>query len=590
MTRIKILPETLSNKIAAGEVIERPSSVVKELVENALDAGSSKITVEIERGGRSLVRVSDNGTGMGHDDALLSLERYGTSKLTDDTGLFSIRTLGFRGEALPSIASVSKMSLITRAKEDTAGTAIEIEGGKIKSVSEIGAPPGTMISVKQLFYNTPARRKFLKTINTEMGHIAEAVSRMALSRPDIHFRLIHNGKIAKSWPAADPRERVADVLGKDLFDVLHPVNVTSDAVSISGWIASPRITRTTARSIYLFVNGRYVYDRMVHHGLFEGYRGRVMKGQYPVAALHIDVPPDRVDVNVHPTKKEVRFLDQEIIHRSLIAMVSKALEGIDRTPWPSPADAGPARGKPPKAAESVAAFAPEPRPQSLRNATTIATESFGRGPDAAVSQAAQDRLWEEGSFAELHIIGQLHNTYILCEAADGLILVDQHAAHERVLIEQLQLQAPKTASQSLLVPETLDVGYREADALNSLIPELHRFGLEIESFGGNAFTIRAIPAFLTDRDIKPLIAEILEEAVDIDTGSSTGLEKAMDRCLNIIACHGAIRAHQRLDDQQMKELLRQLDGCRHPSQCPHGRPTWIHWSTGYLEKSFKRIV
>lgn len=600
MTKIKILPEILSNRIAAGEVVERPASVVKELVENALDAGSSKVIVEIDQGGRSLIRVSDNGNGMGHDDALLSLERYGTSKLYGDAELFQIKTLGFRGEALPSIASVSRFTLVTREKNSPSGTEIDVQGGRIRHVSEIGAPSGTMVSVKQLFYNTPARRKFLKTINTEMSHIADTVSRIALSWPKVRFRLLHNGKIIKNWSAvSDPAERVGDVLGNDLSAALHRMVFSSEAVSITGWIASPRITRSTGRGIYVFVNGRYVHDRMIQHALFEGYRGRLMKGGYPVAVVFVTVPFDRVDVNVHPTKHEVRFLEHEPVHRALINLVSETLHQTDRI---ASAPASPMTGSEKVGiSEPVTPFRPEDDRISFRKEPK---EKSGEKPiegeripttlelDGLSTTLEQEGLWEKGLFADLHIIGQLQHTYILCEANEGLVLIDQHAAHERVLLEQLQDRASKTlgSSQALLLPETMEVGYREADVLNTLIPELHRFGLNIEPFGGNTFVAKAVPAFLVDREVKPLVLEIVEEAVAVGTGSPSGLEKALDRCLNLIACHGAIRAHQALNDRQMADLLAQLDKCRNPSQCPHGRPTWIRWSTQFLEKSFRRIV
>jgi DNA mismatch repair protein MutL len=292
--------------------------VVKELVENALDAGSTRVVVEVEKGGRSLIRVSDNGAGMGHDDALLSLERYATSKIFKDQDLFSINTLGFRGEALPSIAAVSRFNLTTRAESAASGTEIVVEGGQIKNVSEIGAPVGTMITVRQLFFNTPARRKFLKTIGTEMGHIADMVARIALGNPAVQFRLTHNDKNVKNWPAAAEKfDRAVDVLGNDLKNSFHPIEFQNDAVAVSGWISSPRVTRRTSRAIYIYVNGRFVRDRIIQHALFEGYSQRLVKGQFPVAAVFINVPYDAVDVNVHPTKNEVRFARQREVHEAV---------------------------------------------------------------------------------------------------------------------------------------------------------------------------------------------------------------------------------------------------------------------------------
>ena len=330
MSRIKILPEILSNKIAAGEVVERPASVVKELLENSIDAGSTRIIIDIENGGRSLIRISDNGSGMNHDDALLSIERYATSKIHNDTDLFSIRTLGFRGEALPSIASVSRFSMITRDRDSETGTHILADGGRIRNVSEAGTPIGTMIEVKQLFFNTPARRKFLKSTNTEMGHIAETISGVALGRPEIGFQLVHNGKKIKTWPLAkDPFDRVSAVFGQDIRSDLHEIELKTEDASVFGWISSPSLTRSSSQKIYLYVNGRFIRDRGLQHALFEGYRGRLMKGRFPVAVLFIQVPYEQLDVNVHPTKHEVRFTGYRKVYETLKASVFKAWDRID---------------------------------------------------------------------------------------------------------------------------------------------------------------------------------------------------------------------------------------------------------------------
>ncbi len=334
MSKIRILPEIISNKIAAGEVVERPASVVKELVENALDAGSTKIVVEAEKGGRSLIRVSDNGSGMNRDDALLALERYATSKIFTDADLYSIQSLGFRGEALPSIAAVSRLTLVTRESEAAAGTEIRVAGGKILKVADTGAPPGTMVTVESLFFNTPARRKFMKTVTTEMGHIADVANSIALGRPEVFFRLVHNGKTLKSWPpAADRLDRVAEVLGTDLRAELYPVGRQADAVSVDGWVSSPRVFRSTSRGVFNYVNGRFVRDRVIQHALFAGYRQRLVKGRFPLAALFVTLPSGEVDVNVHPTKHEVRFAQQRLVHDLVQTAVAETLDREDRPMW-----------------------------------------------------------------------------------------------------------------------------------------------------------------------------------------------------------------------------------------------------------------
>ena len=614
MSAIKILPEILSNKIAAGEVVERPASVVKELVENALDAGSTRVVVEVEKGGRSLIRVSDNGAGMGHDDALLSLERYATSKIYKDQDLFSINTLGFRGEALPSIAAVSRFNLTTRAASADSGTEIVVEGGKIKDVSEVGAPVGTMITVRQLFFNTPARRKFLKTMGTEMGHIADMVARIALGNPAVQLRLTHNDKIVKNWSAATEKfDRAVDVLGNDLKTSLHAIDFQNEGTIISGWISSPRASRRTSRGIYIYVNGRFVRDRIIQHALFEGYSQRLVKGQFPVAAVFINVPYDAVDVNVHPTKNEVRFARQRDVHEAVRRAVAQTLYEVDRPGWGNARSSGneefrqqgrvsetipPSFSNPKSEIPNPQSKDPQPATRNSYPATRT-SQPATRPPSFSnlkseipnpQSKDSQTAIWQKKRFGDMRIIGQLHNTYIVCESEEGLILIDQHAAHERILFELFSARSAdrRQAVQRLLMPETIELGFREAGVLAKILPDLKELGLEIEPFGGNTFVVKAVPVLLAEREVKPLIIEIVEKIVEV--GSAPGLAEVLDKCRMIMACHGAIRANQALSETQIKGLLSQLDGCRNPSHCPHGRPTWIHWEIRSLEKSFKRVV
>ena len=598
MSKIKILPEILSNKIAAGEVVERPASIVKELVENALDAGSSRIMVEVRKGGRSLIRVSDNGVGMSSDDALLSLERYATSKIYTDGDLFAINTLGFRGEALPSIAAVSKFCLISRADTSSSGTEIIVHGGTIQKVSEIGAPQGTMVTAEHLFFNMPARRKFLKTVTTEMGHIVDAITKIALGWPDVQFKLTHNEKLVKNWPATgDSVDRVADVLGIDIKDDLCNIKLSADDITITGWISSARNTRKTSRGIYLYVNGRVVRDRIVQHALFEGYSGRLVKGQFPLAVLFIHVPYDQVDVNVHPAKHEVRFAKQKNVHEAVRRAVAEALQRADRSGWNTPGT----QPKMPTAGQSgifepmadFNIFERHRKEPLFRDIGTSASfrQAFSLNKDPSLVQTGvQTPLWEKKRFGDLRVIGQFRDMYILCESGDGLILIDQHAAHERVLFEQLKhrFQDDRKTSQRLLIPETIDLGYREAKILERLIPNLIDLGLEIAPFGGDTFVVKAVPLLLKNKEIKPLVVEIVEKTAQI--GFSSGMDTVLDQCLELMACHGAIRANQRLSDKEIEKLLHQLDTCDQPSNCPHGRPTWIRWSLRDLEKLFKRIV
>jgi len=578
--------------------VERPASVVKELLENSLDAGSRRIIVEIEKGGRSLIRVSDNGIGMNHDDALLSIERYATSKIYKEPDLYSIQTLGFRGEALPSIASVSCFTLESKDEVSPVGTRIEVEGGKIKDVSQVGAPVGTLITVRQIFFNTPARRKFLKSINTEMNHIADTVANIALGWHNVQFRLFHNEKVIKTWTSGnDPVHRVTDILGNDVKDELNKIEYVNPFISLSGWIASPKISRSTSRGIYIYVNGRFVKDRIIQHAIFEGYSGRLVKGQFPMAVLFIKVPPDQVDVNVHPAKNEVRFAHQNKIHEAVSEGVSESLYKRDifvsfssNSPDISEQDAIFVQNDDDTAdyivSEPAASFNLIKKKEMLqvekKDVNTIITD--------------QSDLWEKKSRGDIRIIGQFQGTYILCESqADGLLMIDQHAAHERIIFEHLKNQnAADYHIQKLLISEIIDLKNREAEILEKLIPNFKEIGLEIEHFGGNTFAVKAVPAIFGNREIKPLITDIAEKIIEItrgdetDTGAEHLINRIIDESLMIIACHSAVKANRNLSDHEVNMLLEQLSQCESPSFCPHGRPTWIQLSKSFIEKSFHR--
>ncbi|MGD9150628.1 MAG: DNA mismatch repair endonuclease MutL [Desulfobacterales bacterium] len=611
MPKIKILPETLSNKIAAGEVVERPASVVKELLENALDAGSTRIMIEVEKGGRALIQVSDNGIGMSADDALVAIERHATSKISSIDDLFAIQTLGFRGEALPSIASVSRFALVTRDRSADVGTQIVVEGGKVVSVSEVGAPPGTLVSVKQLFFNTPARQKFLKTVATEMSHIADTISRIALGHPQVQFRLVHNHKVVKSWPPASRHvDRIVEVLGKDVRADLHAIQSKRNGLAVSGWIGSPAVTRRTSRGLYVFVNDRFVRDRTIQHGIFAGFAQRLLKGQFPVAVIFIRIPFDQVDVNVHPTKNEVRFVNPQRVHEAVKGAIAQTLYETERINWRPPQEPD----KSPQVLERLKPFTPANKDQlsawqdqisqletsfsepSASSQQPVASSQKHQQP-ATSSQThpqpearIQEPLFDNKGFSALRVVGQVHGTYIVCESDAGLVLIDHHAAHERIVFEQLQRRAgdQPAAAQKLVVPETLELNFREADILAQMIPDLKTLGLEIEPFGKNSFVIKAVPGLLAGHDLKPLIVEIVEKAAE--TGFSPGLQETLDQCRRVMACHGSLRARQALNPEQIRQLLAQLDACEHPSHCPHGRPTWIRWDLAFLQKSFKRVV
>ncbi|MFW6080981.1 MAG: DNA mismatch repair endonuclease MutL [Desulfosalsimonas sp.] len=596
MASIRILPEILSNQIAAGEVVERPASVVKELLENAIDAGSSRIHAEIEQGGRSLIRVSDNGRGMSHDDALLAIERYATSKIAAESDLAAIRSLGFRGEALPSIAAVSKFSMVTRDAASEAATEIRVDGGKIKAVNQTGAPVGTMISARHLFYNTPARRKFLKTVNTEMGHITEIMACIALSRPHISFRLDHNKKTVKDWPkAADHLERAADVMGNEMQGLLYPLEYSTSAAGVSGLVADPSVTRSGSSRIYVFVNGRFVKDRGIIYALCEGLRGRLMKGRFPVAAVFLDIPAGEVDVNVHPAKQEVRFLKQKNVIEAVKAAAAKAL---------SAGQAGAVKKTGPAIRPPWEEEFPEHHQQQETAVVSEPAAGYAAREDNAVKKSrekpvtaprqdihTQGDLFAKAFFSDTAVIGQFQNTYIICENSKELILVDQHAAHERIVYERLRKIREKSrnaSSQRLLMPETVELGYRQAPSMEQLLPGLNSMGFEIEHFGGETFAVKSVPAELAEKRIGPLIADIAETAEA--SGGGAEISGILEQCIIVMACHGAIRANQPLTQQEMTALLRQLDACENPFNCPHGRPTILRWSADFLEKKFKRTA
>ncbi len=591
MPDIRILSENLSNKIAAGEVVSRPASVVKELLENSIDAKSSNITLEVENGGRTLIRVSDNGTGMSRDNALLSIERFATSKISKTEDLFSISTMGFRGEAIPSIAAVSKFSLITREKETNTGTNIIISGGKLLNVTDTGAPHGTMVQVKNLFFNTPARKKFLKTYNTEMSHIADTFSSIALGNTGTGFRLFNAGKLIKNFTSSDSLyERVIKVLGKDLSHNLLKVDINENNIHVSGYISSPLITRSSSRMIKVFVNNRLVSDRGITSAIFNGYLGNLMKSRFPLAVLYITLPFDNVDINVHPAKNEVRFFDGKSVYNVVVKAVKNGLEQTKEKFYKE--SFSPEKPKIPEAVEeSLFKYAEHESPviNSFREEETLGTFSkpIDKSDNVPHAYETESKTGFKGKFL---IKGQVMSTYIIAETDDGIIFVDQHAAHERIVYEKLKAtnQTSALQSQTLLMPETLELGFREADLLSEIIEDLSEYGFDIEPFGGTTFIIKSVPAIIDKKETAPFILEIIDSLVDRKISSLNN--QWLDDVLILMACHSAIRANQKLNIQEMEQLLIDLEKCENPLHCPHGRPTMIKWGQKDMEKMFKRIV
>ncbi len=625
MTTVKILPEILSNQIAAGEVVQRPSSVVKELVENSIDAGSKSITIEIVKGGKSLIRVSDDGSGLARDDALLSIERYATSKIFKKEDLFSISTMGFRGEALPSIASISKFCLVTRRKDSDIGTRIEIVGGKIRDVSDAGAPAGTMVEVKNLFFNTPARKKFLKTDNTETSHVIDAISGMALGNPGVQIRLFLNNRLHKSFSSSDDLfARSVNVLGKDTADKLYKLDFQSPALHIHGFCSNPSVTRSTSSKIFLFVNNRLVYDRGLISAIFRGYRQRIMKGRFPLGVFFIDIAFDQVDVNVHPSKREIKFFNAQKVYASVSQTIEKRLsreqqnvtaysniktipeekfEYIDNAlkfdpPAPDHTEFG-QRGLVRTALEQTSRVEQPVTDWQSTFEPDVSSSAFQAPvhtphPSSPLTTHPSHLKSHISNFtnqiSNLTIIGQTMGTYIIVESQNTLMLIDQHAAHERIVYEKLKKRHKtlNVQSQNLIAPETLELNFKETDLLLGILDDLNALGMMIEPFGDTTFVIKAVPSIIDEKEVKPIILDIIETALNKKDKFSK--EAWLDKCLISMACHGAVRANSSLNQKEITQLLIDLEKCENSRHCPHGRPIIAVWTKNQMEKLFKRVL
>lgn len=598
-TRIQILPENLANQIAAGEVVERPASVVKELVENSLDAAATEIFIEIEKGGKGMVRVADNGHGMKKDDAFLCLERHATSKVKNAEDLFALHTMGFRGEALPAIASVSRLRLTTRSLEEENGWQIYAEGGTIRQADAVGAAPGTIVEARNLFFNTPGRRKFLRKDETEFGHIADVVNRLALARPDIHFRLSHNGRtIIDAYRHNRLEERAAALLGRSVTGDLLSVEAESgQGGMLVGLLSTPGLSRSSTAQIYTYINGRFVRDRVVQHAILDAYRTMLEKRRYPVVVLFIDLPPEMVDVNVHPTKHEVRFRHQQQVHDFIVSAVRERLQKNNNfttahpvTDYDAPERIIPADDRQvsnqstyqERIQESLSAF----NEKVTAAAPEISAISTVKGEFSC--WAADEKV--KASLPEgWRLIEQYLNSYILCQAGDELVLIDQHAAHERIGFERLrqQFESDGIASQNLLFPVILELEHREAAVLTENLDEFTKFGFEVEEFGGRSFTVKAVPALLSNINTERLVRDLAAELNEI--GRAGKLNDEVEKVLSVLACHGMVRANQALSVAEMVQLLKDLSAIDFGSCCPHGRPVMHRLSKRDVEKFFHRV-
>lgn len=589
--RVHRLPDSLIDQIAAGEVVERPASVVKELVENALDAGAGRIRVEVREGGTRLIAVSDDGHGMPQGDALLALQRHATSKIEGPEDLAGIRSFGFRGEALPAIASVSRMRLVTREANAHEGFELRVDGGEVVSQRAVDGPSGTRVEVADLFASVPARRKFLKKPSTEWGHIKDWLGRLALALPGVHFEIQADDRTPLVWPASsDPLTRIAAVLSEDVTATLVPVAWEGPEGHIEAYISSPEHTRTNANGLYLFVNGRPVRDPVLRHALLDAYRDLLPRGRFPTAVAFVTVPPESLDVNVHPAKWEVRFADPRAIHRLVRNCVR---EGMTARSWLDPQGRAPVGYAPLPASErpssSTVSGAGADNDWTFARAALGAYDRVAEGPAAAVNVS------ERISFGSLRIVGQLLASYLVVEAKQGLLLVDQHAAHERVLYEQLRAEwlEQGVACQPLLMPETVEI---EALALAALLEAKDRtalLGFEIEPFGEEAVIVRGIPLLLAGRNPSELVRGLARELEDPDLGgdhlaSDTRLLRAADRVFATLACHSARRFGDRLEAEEQRAILAGLDRIPWAPTCPHGRPVAISLDLVEIERRFGR--
>jgi len=621
--RITALPEALTHRIAAGEVVERPASIVKELMENALDAGATEVVVELEKGGCQSIRVADNGEGIVAEDVRLAFARYATSKIGTFEEIYQVRSFGFRGEALASIASIARVEMVTRRAPSPAGTRVVVEGGKVLELSDAGCPVGTSILVSRIFDPVPVRRKFLKSEATEQGYCLDAITRLALLQGGVRIRVSSPARQLLSIPAVkDISERIALVLGPDFRSQMVPVAGQRDGATIRGFVSRPEFTRSGTAQIYLYANGRFVKDYLLNHAVMTAYRRLIEPRRYPAVVLALEVAPGDVDVNVHPTKMEVRFRNPREIYGLVVEAVVAA---IGPAPAPGrPASSGPApqagtaaygdrieealkRYRVSSGTRKLFFAAPVSPPGTVSPAPPALSAVPGDGEGAGeVGQAAEGEAGPvpgtpgiegsepgsgstepEGGFSSLTYLGQAAGTYLILVGADGITLVDQHAAHERILFERLQRRTVSgRIGQRLLLPEVVSLPPRDCAFLTEAAPILEEAGLEVEPFGGDSVVVKSVPAFWPPAEARTLVLDLIADCAETDRGLS--LDERREKIHTALACRGAIKANRSLGSQEAAALLRDLDALSHAATCPHGRPLAIHIPLADLERMFKR--
>jgi DNA mismatch repair protein MutL len=587
---IQQLPDTLVNQIAAGEVVERPASVVKELVENALDAGAMRVDIDLEEGGIRLIRIRDDGGGIPAAELPLAISRHATSKIASLDDLEEVATLGFRGEALPSIASVSRFALSSRTAAQEHGLRLEVDGGKVAPPQPHPHPAGTTVEVRDLFFNVPARRKFLRAERTELGHIEEWLRSLALARPEVELRISHDGRLSRHYkPVRDGAERarrVAEALGEEFIAQCLAIEHAGAGLRLHGWVGLPTAARSSADQQYFYVNGRAVRDRTVAHAVRQAYADVLFHGRHPAFVLFLECDPRQVDVNVHPAKHEVRFREQRLVHEFIYRTLHEALAstraglaaGHDLSlptagpmGWSAPAQGG--LGLPVR--EAMGAYA------ALYGSPSAASAS---APLSTAMPAANETEAPPLGYA----LAQLHGIFVLAENAHGLILVDMHAAHERITYERLKAarDGEGIRSQPLLVPLSLAVSEREADLAEQHADTLAGYGFELRRAGPQALSVRAVPTLLADLDPRALVLDVLSDLRE--HGASRKLEEARNELLSTLACHTSVRANRRLSLPEMNALLRDMESTERSGQCNHGRPTWVQLTKAELDRLFLR--
>jgi DNA mismatch repair protein MutL len=594
---IQLLSDSLINQIAAGEVIERPASVVKELVENALDAGARRIEVELERGGCGLIRVSDDGAGIDASDLGLALARHATSKIASQKDLENVATLGFRGEALPSIGSVSRLSLASRTAEAAHAWVVDVRDGEVSAPAPAAHGAGTRVEVRDLFFNVPARRKFLRTENTEYQHIVRMLERMALSRFDVAFALIHNGRNVWSLGTAQSSElrleRVARICGEEFAAHVIELRHETESLRLEGWLASPTFSRSQADLQFAYVNGRFVRDKLIVGAARLAYRDVLFHGRFCAYVLYLHLDPSQVDVNAHPQKLEVRFRDSRRVHDFVFRTLEKVL--ADTRPAADSAGSAPADWL--TGASNFAAAAPTQAhfslPEAAHRASADAYRSYLSAPTAQVqdqspAQGPLNGAAPHGTSAPLgYAIAQLHGVYILAQAADGMVLVDMHAAHERIMYEGMKkLLAGETSQQQLLIPEVLNVTPAQADMAEEHQQEFSALGFGVTRLGPEQLALRAVPTLLAGRNPAGIVRDVLSDL--LESGHSRRVEESINHLLATMACHAAVRAQRSLSLPEMNALLREMEGTERADQCNHGRPTWVRLSMSELDRLFLR--